>query len=396
MGIKSFSKCFTPVRIVKIRDMTGQTIAIDAMTEIYRAALGAASVNTLTDQAGNPTLHINVILANIFEFHRQGVNQIWVFDYNGIHNTNKLEELEKRKKRRMDARKKLDDMLLEETKEKLFSDNEDETSEQTESTKQPDQGSDLTKLISKDSLQKRLFTVSEEMINDIKLILNALNIRYVEAPRAFEGEAIAAYLTTNGTATAVYSGDVDPIPFGANILYKKNSFDKKIYEYTRTNILEQLTEAGIEDADTDTLLKVCVALGSDFAEKTNGIGPKTVLKKLDSIELSEKQKSAIEHFKKRPSPNEIVIQNADKTAFHDCKYRLLLDWLCEEKNFSKTRMINLFYSVIPDMELSDEERGALKKPKKVTKPNLKKGLKQVTKKPITKKGVSPKSSTTKS
>lgn len=102
MGIKDFSKTFEAVRVVKWKDLKNKTVAIDAMTEIYRAALGAQSTHTLTDRDGNPTIHLSVLLANIVEMQSNGIKQIWVFDHDAeadanasFHNPNKINELEK-------------------------------------------------------------------------------------------------------------------------------------------------------------------------------------------------------------------------------------------------------------------------------------------------------------
>ena len=60
MGIKNFSKTFNPTRIIKNKDLKNMTLAIDAMTELYRASLGAKTVDLLTDDEGNPTLFISM------------------------------------------------------------------------------------------------------------------------------------------------------------------------------------------------------------------------------------------------------------------------------------------------------------------------------------------------
>ena len=79
MGIKDFSKIFTYTREVKFADLKNKKIAIDAMTEIWRASLGA--MNKLTDANGNPTIHINVILAIILDLQKNNIKQIWVLKH---------------------------------------------------------------------------------------------------------------------------------------------------------------------------------------------------------------------------------------------------------------------------------------------------------------------------
>ena len=334
MGIKDFSKTFKAVGTIKWKDKSGETIAIDAMTELYRAALGAKKVATLTDSSGRPTMHINVYFANLIEMQRQSIDQIHVFDYDpssednaDFHNPAKIVELKKRQSVRDAARKKRD---------ALFSDSESDEDEETKTKKHKQQEE------KKDKLDKQLFRIDQEMVNDIKLILNCLNIKYVEAPKGFEGESIASYLNVKGIVDAVYSSDTDPIAFGAHKLYRKNPRDKKIYEYTQDDILEQIKSANdnFEEPDIDDLRKACLILGTDFAKKTPRVGAKTVLKKLHEIELTEEQINGRDHFEKRPKATSIVIHNNNTTPFVDCKFDVLIDWLVKEKSFSRTKVIN--------------------------------------------------------
>jgi hypothetical protein len=347
MGIKNFSKTFLANRVVKIKDLAGKTIAIDAMTEIYRAALGAKSVSTLTDRYGNSTLHISVILANVIEMQKQGITQIWVFDHDqsadvniAFHNPLKIDELLKRKIRKDDAKEKLDQLDV------LFSDSDEEIKESKESI---DMAQKNKKSISdkKDSLEKQLFTASKNMINDIKLILNCLNIRYIEAPAGYEGEQIASYLSATDQCDGVYSSDTDPIPFGAKVHYRKNARDKKIYEYTAINLLKQIQEANehFPKPKLNDLRKVCVAMGCDFAPKTPGVGAKTILKKLHLIKLTKKQIEAIKQFEKEPT-EDIQVVNLDKQPFTNCNTQTLIDWLVKERSFTRSRVITWLNKVI--------------------------------------------------
>ena len=405
MGIKGFSKAFNFTRIVKLKDLKRQRLAIDAMTELYRSSLGAKYVTALTDHQGNPTLYISVILQNIFKFYVNYIDSTWTFDHNQnkdqvFHNTLKLGELEKRSKKQGLASEKinklkeeamfsddeLDDGLDGESKTAITKDNisnnslglteedADELLQSIDLDNELDNGPDLddekSSLSSKranlskksanalatkstglskkpsaerkvqikqqiDALEKQTFKVNTQMINDIKFILDCLNIKWVEAPAGFEGEAIAAYLNATGVVDAVYSGDTDPIAFGAPNLLRLNPKDKQIYEYTQEDVLQQITDANdeIEEPDLDDFLKAAVALGTDMAEKTTGVGPKTVLKKLHNIKLTKSQKEAIEHFKKQPRSEDIVIHNSDKTPFVECRMEELITWLVTVKRF---------------------------------------------------------------
>lgn len=388
MGVKGFSKTFLPKRVVKLKDFSGKRIVIDASTEIYQASLGGKSIGTLTDPNGNPTMHINTIIARILEFHKYNIDQIWVFDHaeDGaeFHNPAKNNERMRRHLRKEDDKAKLKDIeeRIMEVKEKvLFSDDEDDspTNESKEQSMehskeqsmehskplkehlsepfetkldldQIDDDKEVNNLLEmKQKLEKRTFTLNSNVVNEIKLIFNYLNIKYIEAPAGFEAESIASYLSSTDQCDAVYSNDTDPIPFGAKVHLRKHR-DKKIYEYTRNDILRQINEISPK-ANINDIRKICVILGCDFCiEKTPKVGPKTVLKKFREIELTDEQKKAIEHYEKEPD-EDIEVYNMDRRPFMGDTAGLI-DWLVLEKGFNRKRM---------------EEKFVFDAPKKTTK-----------------------------
>ena len=343
MGIKNFSKTFNPTRIIKNKDLKNMTLAIDAMTELYRASLGAKTVDLLTDDEGNPTLFISVLISNILEFHKNNVNQIWVFDYDqdadkSFHNPAKLDELIKRKQKKQAAQEKIDKLK----EDPLFSDDEEEeldketdtkTDETDKETDKQDKETDKQDKIN--ALEKQLFSVNKTVINEVKLILNCLNIKWAEAPHGFEGECVATYLNVSGVADAVYSADTDPIAFGAKKLLRKNPKDKKIYEYTQENILEQLQSVTTNHSpELYDIRKIAVILGTDVCDKTAGVGAKTVFKKYRNITLTKKQEQAIQFFDKHPN-NNLLINNEDKQPFININLDELLLWLVNIKKFKE-------------------------------------------------------------
>ena len=374
MGIKDFSKAFKACRTIANWNLyKGKIIAIDAMTEIWRSALGAKSVKTLSDADNNPTIHINVIMANIIKMQKSGVKTIWVFDHDQDgsctehHIAAKSDEVAERRKKRAEAKAKIEDL---EKEEPLFSDDDsdDESKDNKDSEKQAildkqtNKQAILDKQTNKQAIQqtiqqqeKRAFCVSKEMINDIKFILTCLNISYVEAPASFEGEHLAAYFTSSevGLADAVYSGDTDPIPFGAPILLRKNPRDKKIYEYRQTDILDQIHEVIGDDYDyptIDDIRKICAILGSDYSKRTKGIGAKTVLRKYKVIKLAADQKTAISEFEKIPDISDITVHNNQYEAFTNTNVDLLVDWLVNNKSFAKSRVLKWIEDVMEKNE----------------------------------------------
>lgn len=383
MGVKDFSKVFKHKRTITLKDYKNKTLAIDAMTELYQASLATKSTHTLTDAEGNPTIHLSIILSRIIEMAKYNIKQLWVFDHNNknnsdFHNPAKNNELIKRKQRREKAIVKLQDIeskLMEVKNKELFSDDEEESKEpkpkainktpanniqevpfeeeiefpETEIENKVDQNKVLESR--QNALQKQIFTLGPNVINEIKLMFNYLGIHYVDAPETFEGEQIAAYLSATNQCDAVLTADSDPIPFGALILLRRNTRDKKIYEYTQEDILNQLEEAGIANPDLDDIRRICVVLGCDYNDRTPGIGPKTVLKKFQKVELTDAQKRGLVEFAKEPA-DDIDVYNFNKVPLSSIDdINDLIEWLVVDKSFNKARLEKKFDFILNPKEV---------------------------------------------
>ena len=358
MGIQFFSKVFRPYNTIKLKELSGRTIAIDAMTEIYRAALGSKSVGMLTDKDGNNTMHINVIMANIIEMQKLGIKTIWVFDHVNSteekqhHNPDKANELLKRKQRKDDAKEQLKELQLKEqlkdkykntntsTEEILLDDDlpniPNPISDKKEIELLDEEDKPKSTKDKKDQLEKQTFTVDKALIDDVKLILNCFSIKYIESPAGFEAEQIASHLTMKGGCDGVYSGDTDPIAFGAKFHFRKSTKDKVIYCYSQEDILKQISQETKTTCSLNDIQKICVILGCDFAKKTPKIGPKTVIAKYKNVSLTDEQKKAMVVFNKDIPSFEII--NKDKIAFQDHEASRLYSWLVEDKSFNPLRV----------------------------------------------------------
>lgn len=341
MGIRDFSKAFNACQIVTWKDFKGQTLAVDAMTELYRAALGAASVKTLTDPQGNPTIHLSVFLSNILKAKKCGVKLIYVFDHDDnaseskeFHNPAKIQEMIRRRKRKQDAKEKLDALADEDSDSDDYTMDVDDQKIKTKSSK----------TASKNLLEKTIWKPSREQVNDIKLMLECFNIPWAEAPATFEGEQAATSLVIEGKADAVYSCDSDPIAFGAPVLYKLNARKKKIYKYTQSDILRQIDEklsAGYQyesdDSDdtqtatVDTMLKIFVMLGTDYTKRIPKMGPKTIWKRFGDYQLTKPYKDAIQKFKQLPRG--VVINQSGSRSVSE-----LIEWLVNIKGFNRKNL----------------------------------------------------------
>jgi 5'-3' exonuclease len=327
MGIKSFSKLVSPVDI-KLKDI--KSVAVDASVIMYQAALGAKSIKTLTDDMGNSTLHISVILSKVLNFKKNNIKQIWVFDFHEKNYTppNKALELAHRKKRRDNAVKKLTILKKKQIYDELFS-SDDETDSLSKNTQS---------LENKINMQeKQCFSMNDKIINDVKFILNSFNILWVTAKKGIEAEHLCAALTNANYVDAVFSTDVDALMYGATKLIRniKIKGKKVLQEYVLSNILKN------KKITISELRKIGVIMGCDHAKKTANIGPKTVLKKYKDIKLTLDQQKAVKIFEKKIDITEYkqVLDNyhiLHITKEHK-KIDILVDWLINKK-FNKERV----------------------------------------------------------
>jgi flap endonuclease-1 len=157
----------------------------------------------------------------------------------------------------------------------------------------------------------------------------------MEAPEGFEGEGVASYLNKTGVVDAVFSGDTDSIAYGAKKLFRRVPIKKAIYEYTYDDIMDQVKEKNDDLAkyDIDLLIKCALIMGTDFCEKTPGIGPKTVFKKIEYIDLTPEQEKAFIEFKKEPDMSKVI-----KSTESASNKEELINWLVNERQFDKTRI----------------------------------------------------------
>ena len=334
MGIKDFGKTFKEQQILMLKQLPkGQRIAVDAMGEIYRAALGGSSVHMLTDKDGRPTMHIKVILSILAQFQANKNEVIFCFDNidRSILNIKK-DELQKRKDRREQAIKKLSSIAD-------ISDSE----EDAEESYKIDSKEESYKIDSKEKrkrahskLEKQAFSLKQDQIMDIIKLLTLLNFKYVIAPPGYEGEYMAVCLEKRGLVDAVFSGDTDMAAFGAKIFYRRHPRNKKIYRYDQAELLTQISSDD-HKATPEDLRKICVLLGCDFVGRKRGMGPKTTIKKYGDIELDQKQQQAYDFFSK-DLKGEIPVFNEDKHQFINYDREELTRWLVEDRSFNRDRL----------------------------------------------------------
>lgn len=269
MGAKDFfkikynGKTITVIgREITLKKLKGSFVCIDASLMIYTTVLAIEKMQGLTDESGNITAHINIIFQKIIQLTEAGIAQLWIFD-SPTANHMKTVALKRREARRKTA----------------------ETAEITEEQR-----------------QKRQYKLNETHVNEIKDLLNYMGIRWIEAPAGIEAEQYGAFLTRGEPDSRfckyMITTDSDLLLFGGNMLrigsVKTGKSKRTAYfEFELQDILNEI------DVTYDELVKAGVVLGTDFNDKTPGIGPATVISKVknDKVYYTPAQLEAINYFK---------------------------------------------------------------------------------------------------
>lgn len=291
-GFKVFGDSALPF---KENDFKNKYIGIDASVLTYEICLGHASMRGLTDKHGNSTVPHNTLVNINSKYHKLGVKGlIYVFD-NPKPNPMKIKEQKKRRATMKRAEQKLAECPREDV----------------------------------DRLEKRTFKITDALIQEIKRVLNLMGIAWVVTPEGYEAEHLGATLCKQRVIDVFVTSDSDALLFGATSIVRRvrSKSKKKIYEqYLIDNVLTdyELTQ--------EQLVHLGVILGTDFADKTRGIGAKTVLTRGLTVILTDEQKKAKKYFLSDCpfTPDMIHKENANK--------EVLIEWLVSEKNFNRERL----------------------------------------------------------
>ena len=310
-----------PKTIIKLEDLGGKSIAIDAYNALYQflAIIRQPDGTPLKDSSGRVTSHLSGLLYRTSNLVELGIKPIYVFD--GVPPTLKEVEI----KRRMKVKEQafvLYERALKEGK--------------TEEARVYAQATSHLK---------------DYMADDSKTLLNLMGVPWVQAPS--EGEAQAAHLTKKGDADYCASQDYDSLLFGAPRFVRNIAISGRRKLPSKNIHIEVVPEV----VELEQVLKTCgityeqlvdvgILIGTDFnPDGIKGLGPKTALKLVKEHGNIE---NAVLHLKNAAFPvepqriREIFLQ--PKVTDH---YRIewkepdmqgIVDFMCRGRDFSEDRV----------------------------------------------------------
>lgn len=319
MGVKL--RDIVPRITVRIEDLSGRTIAVDAYNALYQflAIIRQPDGTPLKDSSGRITSHLSGLLYRTSSLVDLGIMPVYVFD--GAPPALKAIEIERRMKVKKRALVQYERALKE---------------------GKPEEARIYAQATSH---------LKDYMADDSKKLLELLGIPWVQAPS--EGEAQAAYLTKLGEVDYCASQDYDSLLFGAprfvrniTITGRRKLPSKNIYIEVVPEIveLEQVLEkCGIT---YEQLVDVGILIGTDFnPDGIEGLGPKTALKLIRKYGDLENVIPHLENAEFPADPRRIreiflhpEVTNSYRIKWEEPDMERVIDFICGERDFSEDRV----------------------------------------------------------
>jgi flap endonuclease-1 len=310
-----------PKTTVKLEDLSGKSIAIDAYNALYQflAIIRQPDGTPLKDNLGRVTSHLSGLLYRTSNLVEMGIKPIYVFD--GIPPTLKEVEIKRRMRVKEEAAVRYEQALK---------------AGKTEEARMYAQATSHLK---------------DYMAEDSKKLLDLMGIPWIQAPS--EGEAQAAHLARRGDADYCASQDYDSLLFGAPKLLRNVTISgrrklpsKNIYVEIVPEVVELeqvLKECGIT---YEQLIDVGILIGTDFnPDGIKGLGPKTALKLIKEHGSLE---SALPHLKNAEFPaepqriREIFLKprtiDSYRIEWREPDVEGVVTFICKERDFSEDRV----------------------------------------------------------
>jgi len=326
-------------KIIKLEDLARKVIAIDAYNALYQylSAIRQPDGKPLMNRLGQITSHISGLFYRTINLLEIGIKPVYVFD--GKPPSLKEKEIEERKKMKMEAERKYQEAL--------------EKGEIEEAKIYAQATSRLT----------------DEMVEDAIKLLSYMGIPYVKS--FSEGEAQCAYMVKKGDAWATASQDYDSLLFGSPRLVRNLTITGK-RKLPRSDTYIEINPELIELNEVlknlkityEQLIEIGILIGTDYnPEGFKGIGPKralyliTTYGNLKKALLSNKipYEERYEEIKKLfLNPN---VNKDYKIEWKEPDENKIIEFLCEEKDFSVERVKNALERLKHSVLFKKEQKG---------------------------------------
>ena len=312
-------KDLVPKTPIKLEDLSGKIIAIDAYNAIYQflSIIRQPDGTPLKDSTGKITSHISGLFYRTSNLVEMGLKPVYVFD--GIPPTLKAAEVERRRQVKVQAIANYEKAAATGDTEKMR------------------------------MFAQAATSMKDYMQDDSHRLLELMGLPWVQAPS--EGEAKAAHMTKKGNADYCASQDYDCLLFGApkmlrNITISGRRKRGNVYIEVVPEVMElqkALSETGLT---YEQLIDVGILIGTDFnPDGIKGLGPKTALKLIKQYGTLENALPQIKNATFPVEPNCIrqIFLHPEITDNYKLEWKQpnvegIIDFMCREKEFSEDRV----------------------------------------------------------
>jgi flap endonuclease-1 len=314
-------KDLIPKTPVKLEDLSGKIIAIDAYNTLYQflSIIRQPDGTPLKDSTGKITSHLSGLFYRTANLIEMGIKPVYVFD--GESPALKAAEIERRRQVKVEAAVRYEKAVKE---------------------AKPSEARVFAQATS---------SMKDYMLDDSQKLLTLLGLPWVQAPG--EGEAQAAHMVRKGAADYCASQDYDSLLFGAPKLLRNVTISgrrklpsKNIYIDVVPEVVDLSKTLGECSLTYEQLIDVGILIGTDFnPDGIEGIGPKTALKLIRQHGTLE---NALPHIKNPVFPcepkqiREIFLHpevtDNFKLDWKDPDEHGVVDFMCREKEFGEERI----------------------------------------------------------
>jgi flap endonuclease-1 len=314
-------KDLIPKNPVKLEDLSGKVIAIDAYNAIYQflSIIRQPDGTPLKDSTGKITSHLSGLFYRTSNLIEMGIKPVYVFD--GESPVLKAAEIERRRQVKVEAAIRYEKAVKE------------------------------GKPAEARMYAQASTSMKDYMLDDSQKLLGLMGLPWVQAPG--EGEAQAAHMARKGTADYCASQDYDSLLFGAPKLLRNVTISgrrklpsKNIYIDIVPEVVELSKALNACSVTYEQLIDVGILIGTDFnPDGIPGIGPKTALKLIRQYGTLEKALPNIKNPVFPCDPQEIreiflhpQVTDDYKLEWKEPDEQGIIDFMCREKEFGEERI----------------------------------------------------------
>ncbi len=306
---------------VKLEDLGGKSIAIDAYNALYQflSIIRQPDGTPLKDNSGKITSHLSGLLYRTSNLVEMGIKPVYVFD--GVPPVLKSAEIERRKQVKVEAAVRYEKAIA------------------------------AGKVEEARMYAQATTSMKDYMEEDSKRLLELMGLPCFKAPS--EGEAQAAFMNKRGDVDYCGSQDYDSLLFGANTLIRNITISGKRKLPSKNIYIDIVPEVitldkVLKDCEItyEQLIDIGILIGTDFnPDGIKGLGPKTALKLIKQYSTIE---NALPHIKNATFPvepqkiREIFlhpsVSDSYKLEWKEPNMEGIVDFLVREKDFSEDRV----------------------------------------------------------